>query len=119
MDRMHAQKIIALDALGQPDSAIAHFERAVLIPANDGLGLDVEVRPMVLERLGAPYEQQGQRTKALESYEALVALWKNAEPEQQRVVADVKARIAKLRRATGWGKPALLDRLPRDRRALA
>jgi tetratricopeptide (TPR) repeat protein len=83
----------AFDALGQADSAIAYFERAVRIPANDGLGLDVEVRPIVLERLGELYEQQGQRAKALESYEALVALWKNAEPEQQRVVTEVKARI--------------------------
>ena len=39
----------AFDALGHADSAIAYFERAARIPANDGLGLDVEVRPMVLE----------------------------------------------------------------------
>jgi tRNA A-37 threonylcarbamoyl transferase component Bud32 len=91
----------AFDALGQADSAIAYFDRAVLIPADDGLGLDVEVRPMVLERLGELYEQQGQRAKALESYEALVAQWKNAEPEQQRVVTEVKARMAKIRCATG------------------
>jgi tetratricopeptide (TPR) repeat protein len=91
----------AFDALREPDSAIVYFERYLRTPGDDGLGLAVEWRPFVLKRLGELYEQQGQRANALESYEAFVALWKNAEPEQQRVVNQVKERIAKLRRATG------------------
>ena len=91
----------AFDALRQADSAIVYYEKYLGTPASDDLGLDLQWRPFVFRRLGELYEQQGQRTKALDSYEAFVALWKNAEPEQQRFVTEVKERIAKLRRATG------------------
>ena len=51
---------------------------------------------MVLRRLGALYEEMGERDKAVEYYSRFVELWKDADPELQPVVADVGARIVQL-----------------------
>ena len=91
----------AFDALRQPDSAIVYFERFVATPGSDRLGQEITWRPYTFKRLGELHEQQGNRAKALENYGAFVALWKDAEPEQQRVVAEVKEHIARLRRMAG------------------
>jgi hypothetical protein len=56
---------------------------------------------VVLERLGALYEDKGNKVLALRNYETLLALWKNADPELQPVVRDVRARVERLRRGTG------------------
>jgi tetratricopeptide (TPR) repeat protein len=48
------------------------------------------------KRLGELYEQQGNARKALEYYDKFVALWKNADPDLQPRVADVRRRIARL-----------------------
>jgi hypothetical protein len=56
---------------------------------------------VVLERLGALYEDKGNKALALRNYETLLALWKNADPELQPVVRDVRARVERLRRGTG------------------
>ncbi|MSR07522.1 MAG: carboxypeptidase-like regulatory domain-containing protein [Gemmatimonadetes bacterium] len=47
-------------------------------------------------RLGELYEARGEREKALEHFGKFVELWKNADPELQPVVRDVRARIARL-----------------------
>jgi hypothetical protein len=42
------------------------------------------------------YEAKGKAAKAAEHYQAFVDLWKNADPELQPKVADVRARLKKL-----------------------
>jgi tetratricopeptide (TPR) repeat protein len=87
----------AFDQAGVPDSAILAFERFLSLPA---LPLGPEMHPTYLagtyKRLGELYEQQGNVGKALDYYGKFVALWKNADPELQPRVADVKRRIARL-----------------------
>jgi hypothetical protein len=47
-------------------------------------------------RLGELLEQRGDREKALDYYGRLVALWREADPELQPVVNEVKQRMARL-----------------------
>jgi DNA-binding SARP family transcriptional activator len=51
-----------------------------------------------LRRLGELYEQKGNRVKAIEYYNRFVELWKNADPELQPQVADIRARVVRLQR---------------------
>jgi tetratricopeptide (TPR) repeat protein len=87
----------AFDEAGVPDSAILAFEHFLSLPA---LPLATEMHPTYLagtyKRLGELYEQQGNAGKALEYYGKFVALWKNADPDLQPRVADVRRRIARL-----------------------
>ena len=50
-------------------------------------------------RLGELYAARGDVSKAYANYAAFVDLWKNADPELQPKVAEVRARIARLRAA--------------------
>ena len=54
-----------------------------------------------LRRLGEMYESKGQRAKALEYYGRFVDLWKNADPELQSAVREVRGRLAQLAREPG------------------
>jgi tetratricopeptide (TPR) repeat protein len=87
----------AFDEAGVPDSAILAFEHFLSLPS---LPLAPDMHPTYLagtyKRLGELYEQQGNARKALEYYDKFVALWKNADPELQPRVADVRRRIARL-----------------------
>ena len=49
--------------------------------------------------LGELYEAKGDITNAIKHYQAFVTLWKDADPELQPQVTDIKARIARLRAA--------------------
>ncbi len=90
----------AFDKAGNADSAIAHFEALRRPGMRAGI---LYFQPVALaiapRRLGELYEDRGDRAKAVESYEAFVELWKNADAELQPQVADVRARIARLRAA--------------------
>jgi len=46
--------------------------------------------------LGELYEERGQLDKARDYYGRFVDLWKNADPELQGVVKEVKQRLTKL-----------------------
>jgi tetratricopeptide (TPR) repeat protein len=85
------------EAMRQPDSAIAVYETLVTTPMMemDIARQDLTVPP-ALRRLGELYEAKGRRDKALEYYGKLTALWKDADPELQPIVADVKQRMAAL-----------------------
>jgi tetratricopeptide (TPR) repeat protein len=92
----------AFDAAGQRDSARVYFERYLAVPAirrfaqADPLSL-----AMVRRRLGELYDDIGERTKAIEQYQAFVRLWQDADPELQPAVAQVRARMAELQRQGG------------------
>ena len=95
----------AFDALGQADSAIAEYQAYLASPYFDKLfgGEKAKITfgdAMVLaglhKRLGELYEAKGDRQDAAAYYAAFIALWKNADPELQPEVDDVRRRLARL-----------------------
>src|SRR5204862_4810242 len=90
----------AFDKASQPDSALAHYEslrnpiQVITAVAFNPLALSVASR-----RLGELYEAKGDVTNAIRNYEDFVKLWKDADPELQPQVTDIKNRIARLRAA--------------------
>jgi DNA-binding SARP family transcriptional activator len=54
-----------------------------------------------LKRLGELYEAKGDRKRAREYYEKFVTLWKDADPELQPGVKEVRGRLAKLAQEPG------------------
>jgi tetratricopeptide (TPR) repeat protein len=85
----------AYEMLNQPDSAMAVYHRVANTPA-----LGIEARqyqlPTALRRLGEMYEERANREKALDYYGRFADLWKDADPELQPIVAEVKGRMARL-----------------------
>lgn len=93
---------MALAKSQKPDSAIAVFERFLASPVGAHVrGSGPLFDAVAFERLGSLYEDKGNKTKALQNYETLLALWKNADPELQPLVRDLRARVERLRRGTG------------------
>ncbi|HEX6316833.1 MAG TPA: protein kinase [Gemmatimonadaceae bacterium] len=96
---IHAPIARAFDEAAMPDSAIMAFER--FLGANvgflgDGRSSHGTYLAGTYKRLGELYEQRGNAAKAIEYYNRFVALWKNADPELQSKVADVRRRLALL-----------------------
>ncbi|HSE27643.1 MAG TPA: tetratricopeptide repeat protein, partial [Gemmatimonadales bacterium] len=96
------QQALAFDALGEPDSALSHFERGIRSPEfararSDEIGLATALR-----RAGELAEQKGDRTRAREYYTQFLDLWRDADTDLQPVVRDVRGRLAQL---TGEPKP--------------
>ena len=85
----------SFEKLGEPDSAIAQYERFV-----NGHNTDAEAREFylaaALRRLAEMYESKGDRKKALEFYGRFVDLWKDADPELQPLVSDIRKHMATL-----------------------
>jgi len=92
---MSALLSIVYDRANQPDSSLAHYEN---VATNRWAVLPVESAslPGAYQRMGELYEARGDNEKAVESYNAFVDLWDEADPELQPRVADIRARIARL-----------------------
>ena len=90
----------ALDLAGKPDSAILHYEAFIARP--DLIG-DTQAlfRAGAHKRLGELYEAKGETAKAESHYMQFVELWKDADPELQPKVREVRDRLARLRRRQG------------------
>ena len=58
--------------------------------------LDAYELAPALKRSGELYEARGDRAKAADRYRRFVDLWKNADPELQPGVREVRARLARL-----------------------
>jgi tetratricopeptide (TPR) repeat protein len=86
----------AYDQAGTPDSALTYYERLVTTPRLGRVQSDKLVLAPTYKRLGELYEARGDRTKAREYYGRFVDLWKDADPELQPMVRDVRARLAGL-----------------------
>lgn len=86
----------AFDLAGMRDSAVAAFTRFVATPNVGRWGSDAQLLAGTYKRLGELYEEKGDPAKAAENYRAFIELWKNADPELQPRVADVRRRLAKL-----------------------
>jgi len=89
------------DLLGNADSAIAVFGRYLDTPAFDRGFTDGIFMPGIHQRLGELYEAKGDRQQALSHYMKFADLWKNADPELQPKVAEVRAKIARLSKVEG------------------
>ncbi len=85
----------AYERAGNADSALAVYERFVALEANRASAGRATHTP-VHRRLGQLYEERGDREKAVEHYARFVELWKDADPELQPLVEDVRRRIARL-----------------------
>jgi tetratricopeptide (TPR) repeat protein len=94
-------KFMVVNRLQMADSAIATGEEYVAITFNGRLPQDALYLATTHQRLGELYEQKGNVDKALEHYNAFVELWKDADPELQSRVKDVRGRIARLQRSRG------------------
>jgi tetratricopeptide (TPR) repeat protein len=84
------------DVAGHPDSALALYERYVSTPWLERLAQDHVHLAVAYRRLGELYEERGDTERAVEYYNRFVELWKDADPELQPQVADVRQRIAGL-----------------------
>jgi serine/threonine-protein kinase len=90
------------DRAGRADSALAGFERIAATPTMDAARfVDSYALAPSLKRLGELNEARGDRRRAADYYNRFVELWKNADPELQPVVRDVRARLAQLAREPG------------------
>jgi eukaryotic-like serine/threonine-protein kinase len=89
----------AYDLAGNADSAAAVFERFIDAPTN---GERIEFDALALagahKRLGELYEAKGEPQKAASHYAKFIKLWKNADPELQPHVREVKEKLARLQR---------------------
>jgi tetratricopeptide (TPR) repeat protein len=96
VSRWHERLGRAHDAMGQRDSAVAHFE--IARRRRDGSGYTAAglYYAGMLRRLGALYQDAGEVAKARACFEGFIALWRDADPELQPQVADVRARLAAL-----------------------
>jgi tetratricopeptide (TPR) repeat protein/tRNA A-37 threonylcarbamoyl transferase component Bud32 len=90
------QLAAAYDLAGQSDSSIAIMERFFATPDGYRGGPEAQWRPWMLKRLGELYEAKNDRENALSNYLGFVELWKNADPELQPRVAEVRRRIVRL-----------------------
>jgi hypothetical protein len=54
-----------------------------------------------LKRLGELYEAKGDRKKATEYYSKFVEVWKDADPELQPGVKEIRGRMARLAQEPG------------------
>ncbi|HEY8311450.1 MAG TPA: tetratricopeptide repeat protein, partial [Gemmatimonadaceae bacterium] len=86
----------AFDKANQPDSAIANFEQYLRTSSTERLIDDMTMLAPTQRRLGELYEAKGDRARAALHYNALMDLWKNADPDLQPQVAEVKQRLARL-----------------------
>jgi tRNA A-37 threonylcarbamoyl transferase component Bud32/tetratricopeptide (TPR) repeat protein len=97
IDALNSMRFLVFDRMHQPDSTIAAGEEYLRITHPNRLGQDVLYLASVRQRLGELYEAKGMPDKALAHYTAFVDLWKNADPELQPRVRDVRGRIERLR----------------------
>ena len=86
----------AFEQAGNPDSALASYERAVNSPGLFRVYQEENQLGQTYKRLGELYEERGDTANAVEYYNRFVDLWSEADPELQPVVGDVRGRIARL-----------------------
>ena len=80
---------------GKLDKAIKYLVQSQPLYDNTN-GWRAAYYPKSVYLLGRIYEKKGDRTKAIENYEKLLLLWKDADKDLSDLI-DAKARLAKLR----------------------
>jgi eukaryotic-like serine/threonine-protein kinase len=90
----------AYDLANMPDSAIAMFERYLATPFFGRPRADARYLAGVYKRLGELYDASGDRERAAAYYRKFLDLWKDADPELQPRVTEVRRRLEAIRAAT-------------------
>ncbi len=88
---------LAYDLAGRADSAITLYERYLSTNYYYRDVQDQRYLAATYKRLGELYDAKQDAPKAREYYERFVDLWKNADPELQPKVQQVRRRLAMLR----------------------
>jgi tRNA A-37 threonylcarbamoyl transferase component Bud32/tetratricopeptide (TPR) repeat protein len=92
----HALLAEAHDLIGNADSALVQYrqfvERTRSVTDNATLSL-----ALAYKRIGELSEQKGDAAAAVAAYERFVQLWKDADPELQPQVTEVRLRLRRLR----------------------
>jgi tetratricopeptide (TPR) repeat protein len=86
----------AYDLSGQANSTVAVYERYIGTPWFWRFGWDAFNLPLIYERLGQLYEEQGDRQKAIYYYGKLIEYWRDADAELQPRVEAAHRAIAAL-----------------------
>jgi tetratricopeptide (TPR) repeat protein len=91
----------AYERAGQPDSALAVYERSTTAPGTKAPlvlfdPVDARAFAATMQRLGALYAARGEHAKAREYYGRFVDLWQDADPELQPLVAEARAARRRL-----------------------
>jgi tetratricopeptide (TPR) repeat protein len=89
------------DKMGLADSARLAYARAVETPNLFRVFADAYTLAPSYKRLGELYEAKGDRKKAADYYGKFVDLWKDADPELQPGVTEVRQRLARLAQEPG------------------
>jgi eukaryotic-like serine/threonine-protein kinase len=88
---------MSFDLAQQPDSAIAAFTKFVGSTSLNGrFDTDGFFLAGSYKRLGELWEAKGDRAKAASYYAKFIDLWKDADPDLQPRVAEVRRRLARL-----------------------
>ena len=87
---------LAQERAGQPAAAQATYEQYLASPSMFRVIYDRDLLGTVLERLAALYAEAGERERALTTYQRLVDLWAEADPDVQERVAEARRAIARL-----------------------
>jgi eukaryotic-like serine/threonine-protein kinase len=89
---------LAYDRSGEPDSAIAVYERYLSTPT---LGFrfaeDVAALPTIYKRLGELFVQRGDRLSARAYYKRFVELWRDCDTALRPQLAEASQRLTELR----------------------
>ncbi len=86
----------AFDRAGEADSAIAAFNRYLAVGLPWRIQIDWMADAAVQKRLGELYDSKGDTADAVKHYAAFTELWKDADPDLQPVVSDVRKRLGEL-----------------------
>ena len=90
----------AFDLASKPDSAIAAFTSYLAIRSPRRSSVDGPALAGVHKRLGELYEAKGNRADALSHYNTFLTLWKDADPELQPKVQEVRQRVSRLSKSS-------------------
>ncbi len=91
----------AFEAAGEPDSAIAYYERYLERPYLFRLTADAYHLGPSLERLGQLYDERDDLENAAKYYAMFVELWAEADEELQPRVRAAQARLEEILRERG------------------
>ena len=88
----------AYDLNGQTDSAIVVYERYLTTSAWNRLAIDAFFLAPARKRLGELYAAKSDYGRAAAHYAAFLDLWRDADPELQPWVSQVRQRLATIQR---------------------
>ncbi|MBU6366527.1 MAG: protein kinase [Gemmatimonadetes bacterium] len=103
LGRTSARLARAFDRASRPDSAAAYYARYADREMDTRVDASLML-PIALHRLGELAEARGDLSEAIRRYRAFARLWRDADPELQPQVADVRRRIAALEAREARGR---------------